>query len=161
MLDSQEKVKKDKTEDKENEQNGKMGVYPGRCDDVMSCDTENEKKNITTHHNIITTYIYPPLRNRENIRDKPQSEQITDKPTDKGEDSTHWQKVEKDIIDTIKNPPFTRRIYRFELISFLEQREYKAKDIEKVLNKLIEQGVVIQYPDESLDLNFSKIQGDG
>jgi hypothetical protein len=95
------------------------------------------------------------------VIDKTQPEHIADKSTAKSEDITYWQRLEKDIIDTIKNPPFTRRIYRFELISFLEQREYKTQEIEKVLNKFIEQGIVIQYPDESLDLNFSKIQGDG
>jgi hypothetical protein len=94
-------------------------------------------------------------------RDKSQSKQKTSKLTEKGEDSSYWQKLEKDIVDTIRNPPLARRIYRFELVSFLEQREYKVQEIEKVLTKLLEQGIVIEYPDESLDLNFSKIQGDG
>jgi hypothetical protein len=93
--------------------------------------------------------------------DKSKKQHKSDELTSKSEDSTYWQKLEKDIIDTVKNPPFSRRIYRFELISFLEQREYKAQEIEKVLGKFIEQGIVIQYPDESLDLNFSKFHGDG
>jgi hypothetical protein len=80
---------------------------------------------------------------------KPQDE-ITDK----------YSKLEKDIIDTIKNPPIGKRIYKFELICFLEQRGYKPEDIEKALNKLIKEGTVILYPDEKIDVNFSNF-GDG
>jgi len=94
-------------------------------------------------------------------RDKSQTEHKTDKLIDKSEDTTYWQKLERDIIDTIKNPLFSRRIYRFELIAFLEQREYKGKDIEKALRKLVEEGIVIQYPDETLEISFSKLMGDG
>jgi hypothetical protein len=70
-----------------------------------------------------------------------------------------YSKLEKDIIDTIKNPPIGRQIYKFELVSFLEQRGYKPEDIEKALNKLIKEGIVILYPDEKLEINFSKLGG--
>jgi hypothetical protein len=80
---------------------------------------------------------------------------------DKNEIVGKFSKLEQDVIDTIKNPPIGRRIYKFELISFLEQRGYKAEDIEKTLNKLIEEGVVILYPDETLEINFSRLMGGG
>jgi hypothetical protein len=71
-----------------------------------------------------------------------------------------YSKLEKDIIEVIKDPPIGRRIYKFELISFLEQRGYKPEDIEKAVDKLIESGVIILFPDEKLEINFSKF-GDG
>ena len=80
---------------------------------------------------------------------------------DKKEMAGKFSKLEQNIIDTIKNPPIGRRIYKFELISFLEQREYKQEDIEKTLDELIKEGVVILYPDETLEINFSKLMGDG
>jgi hypothetical protein len=80
---------------------------------------------------------------------------------DKNEIVGKFSKLEQNIIDTIKNPPIGRRIYKFELISFLEQREYKQEDIEKTLNELIEEGIVILYPDETLEINFSKLLGGG
>jgi hypothetical protein len=80
---------------------------------------------------------------------------------DKNEIVGKFSKIEQDVIDTIKNPPIGRRIYKFELISFLEQREYKQEDIEKTLNKLIKEGIVILYPDETLEINFSKLMGGG
>jgi hypothetical protein len=71
-----------------------------------------------------------------------------------------YSKLEKDIIEVIKDPPIGRRIYKFEIISFLEQRGYKPEDIEKAVDKLIESGVIILFPDEKLEINFSKF-GDG
>jgi hypothetical protein len=71
-----------------------------------------------------------------------------------------YSKLEKDIIDTIKNPPIGRQIYKFELISFLAQRGHKPEDIEKTTEKLIENGLIILFPDERLEINFSRF-GDG
>jgi uncharacterized protein YcgL (UPF0745 family) len=160
MLDNQQKSKEDDARDKQNQENQKEGVYGGRSEEVKRSEVENEEKTSP----LFTTSPqsrYTPSDEKDVSRDKSQSELITDKSTAKSEDITYWQKLERDIIDTIKNPPFTRRIYRFELLSFLGQREYKTQEIEKVLNKVIEQGIVIQYPDESLDINFSKFHGDG
>jgi len=70
-----------------------------------------------------------------------------------------FSRLERDIIEVIKNPPIGRRVYKFELISFLEQREYKEKDIEKALDKLVKEGIVILYPDERLEINFSRFGG--
>jgi DNA-binding MarR family transcriptional regulator len=165
MLDNQLKTNKEETRDKENQENEKEGVYGGRSAEVQEVQEKNDTyvKNRTAllaplHH---SPHIPPFLKNKDISKDKTQTEQKTDNLTDKSKDIIYWQRLEKDVVDTIKNPPFARRIYRFELVSFLEQREYSAQEIERVLDKLVKQGVVIEYPDESLDLNFSKIQGDG
>jgi hypothetical protein len=83
----------------------------------------------------------------ENV-EKPQDEMVG-----------RYSRLEQDIIDTIKNPPIGRQIYKFELITFLEQRGYRAGDIEKTLNELIKAGIVILCYDERLEINFSKFGG--
>jgi hypothetical protein len=80
-----------------------------------------------------------------------------DDTRDKNKIVGKFSKLEQDVIDTIKTPPIGRRIYNFELMSFLEQRGYKQEDIEKILDKLIKEGIVILYPDETLEINFSKL----
>jgi hypothetical protein len=96
------------------------------------------------------------------VRDKTQPEHITDKSTDKGEDITYWQKLERDVIEVIKNPPIGKCAHDFEVINFVKQRDYikHESDIVKVLEKLLRDGIVIETPDGSFDINWSKWRGD-
>jgi len=70
-----------------------------------------------------------------------------------------YSKIEKDIIELVKNSPFQRTLYDFEIEAYLSQREYKPEDIRKVLKRLINYGILVMTPNGSLDVNFSKLLG--
>jgi hypothetical protein len=149
-------------EETESKTNGQMdNMVSVHSVHLSKPETEKERNGQTDKTYNISVHSVHSAQTSSKPTDKGKKRHKSDELSGKSEDSSYWQRLERDIIDTIKNPSFTRRIYRFELISFLEQREYKAQEIEKVLNKVIEQGIVIQYPDESLDINFSKFHGDG
>jgi hypothetical protein len=105
----------------------------------------------------------PSSQTHSKLTDKSKKQQITDKSTDKSEDVSYWQKLERDIIDTIKNPPIGKCVHDFEVTNFVKQRAYvkHESDVVKVLEKLLRNGIVIRTPDGSLDINWSKWHGGG
>jgi len=118
---------------------------------------------VSKNDTVIPHSAHTPLISKEDIKDKIQSEQKTEKLTDKNEDITYWQRLEKDIIEVIKNPPIGKCAHDFEVVNFVKQRSYvkQEADIIKVLEKLLRDGIVIQTPDGSFDINWSKWRGDG
>jgi hypothetical protein len=105
----------------------------------------------------------PQSEEKNDSRDKSEKEEESNKSLDKTESITYWQKLEKDVIEVIKNPPVDRCPHDFEVINFVKQRDYVKQevDIVKVLEKLLRDGIVIQTLDGSLDINWSKWRGDG
>jgi len=131
-----------------------QGNKPSKNEDLGQNKPVFEEENIDRHA-IVTSVTSKTSVNALGLtRDKNQ-EDTKDEVTGK------YSKLEKDIIYTIKNPPLERQIYKFELITFLEQRGHRTEDIERALDKLIKEGTVIQHPDEKLDLNFSKFHSGG
>jgi hypothetical protein len=92
--------------------------------------------------------------------DKSKKREKSDKLTDKNEDSSYWDNLERDYVEVVKNPPLGKLIQEFEIFSFLVQRGYKETDIKKVHEKFLRDGIVIQNPDGSIDINWSKWHGD-
>jgi hypothetical protein len=123
----------------------------------------DKNKNIVTDVTLVTPVTEHASEEKDKTRDKSEKEQKTDKSSDKGEDYSYWQKLEKDIIEVIKNPPIGKCMYDFEVVNFVKQRNYvkHETDVVKVLKKLLRDGIVIQMPDGSLDINWSKWHGDG
>jgi hypothetical protein len=72
------------------------------------------------------------------------------------EELTSFGKLERDMIEIVKNSPLRRSLYDFEIEAFLVQRGYKEEDIRKVMEGLIKSGVLIRTPDDKLDINFLK-----
>jgi hypothetical protein len=103
----------------------------------------------------------PSSQTHSKTRDKSKKQQITDNLTAKSEDVSYWYNLERDYVEVVKNPPLGKLIQEFEIFSFLVQRGYKEDDIRKVHEKLLKEGIVIQNPDGSIDINWSKWHGDG
>jgi DNA-binding MarR family transcriptional regulator len=160
MLDNQQKSKQDDARDKQNQENQKEGVYGGRSEVVKSGEAKNKEKTSLLFTSSPQSR-YTPSDEKDVSRDKSQSKPISGKSTDMSEDITYWQKLERDIIDTIKNPPIGKCVHDFEIINFVKQRDYvkHESDIVKVLEKLLRDGIVIRTPDGSFDINWSKWRG--
>jgi hypothetical protein len=96
-------------------------------------------------------------------RDKTEKEEESNKSTDKSENTSYWQKLERDVIEVIKNPPVGKCAHDFEVINFVKQRDYvkQEADIVKILEKLLKEGIIIQNSNGSFDINWSKWHGDG
>jgi len=115
------------------------------CTSCTSCTDSSTKSTQSTKSTESTEMVYGYLSKE-------------DKKYDKYE-LTYYEKLEKDLIEVVKNPPIGRLIYDFEAISFLSQRGYKEEDIRKVIENSLRNGILIMNPDGSLDINFSKLQG--
>jgi hypothetical protein len=126
-------------------------------------ETEGERMGQRDKTYNISVPSVPFSQTHSKLKDKSKKRQITDKSTGKDEDTTYWQKLEKDIIDTIKNPPIGKCVHDFEIVNFVKQRNYvkHESDIVKVLEKLLRDGIVIRTPDGSFDINWSKWRGEG
>jgi len=90
--------------------------------------------------------------------DKSQANTEEPKLADKDE-LTLYSRIEKEIIELVKNPPFGRPMYDFEVENFLKEREYKVEDIRRVLERLKKFGIIILTPNGALDINFGKLFG--
>jgi len=152
-----------------------------QADMADMADVKNEEKRIDTSSDInlnalksedtlnlnVSKSLNEPIYLNQNSMSAMSASSATDEgqvassesnSTDRDE-LTLYSKIEKDIIQLVKNPPFGRQMFDFEVVSFLSQKGYRKEDIEKVIKGLLRSGVLILTPNGRLDLNFSKLGG--